>query len=578
MLLFPWIWRQGWGGRQKFGGSLNKADENVAVFARNRWNRVVLIPVAVVLVVWTAVFLWVLNAFVDARVNALRAETASIGASYGSALGSALNQRLALVEGLAAFISVKVREPQGGFVDDMRSEFPQFAGTMFRVGEGVRNISVAPDFTVRWVFPDEPGNRKVIGNNILEDRRPGFEAAVRRAIDSRRIAVHEPVELIQGGLGLIAREAVFLNDRPWGAVGMVFMVEPLIKQSGLPQMGRNLLWGVRTAAGTAVAGNGAAFITDPVLTRINLPDGYWELAVAPETSWEGAIRGSLEYHMLQAALVALGVLVLLTVVSQISNRQTLRQEVAARTADLWDAKKILERHSRELEQAHEELERFAYVAAHDLQEPLRSITSFSQLILRSYKDKLDHEGQDWLNQVVEGGQRMRLLLRDVQLYLAEATLPMPTKPYEADTALHDAEIKLSLAIRASGVVIEADPLPEVMADRRRITEIMTAVLANAIEYRSPDRPARVRIRSRQDGAMQVICVEDNGIGIAPEYHQRIFEVFQRLHGRTEHPGTGMGLAIANKMARRLGGRISLTSTPGQGTVFSIHLPGHLPGA
>jgi signal transduction histidine kinase len=552
---------------------LEKAEENIAVSAKSSWNRMVLAPVAIVLVLWIFAFLWILNAFVGTRVTALRAETASIGASYGSALASALNQRLALVEGLAAFITVKVHEPPNVFADDMRDEFPQFAAAMFRVGDGVRNISVSPDFVVRWIFPDELGNRKVVGNNILEDKRPGFAAAVRRAIDSRGVSIHEPVELIQGGLGLIARKAIYADERPWGAVGMAFMVEPLIKQAGLQQIGRHLVWGVRTAAGTAVAGNGSVFSMDPVITRISLPDGFWELAVAPEVSWDETVRSSVEYHMLQAAMVALGILILLLLLNQTSNRQNLREEVSARTADLWEAKKVLERHSLELARAHEELERFAYVAAHDLQEPLRSITSFSQLIQRTYKDKLDDEGQEWLTQVADGGQRMRLLLRDIQLYLAEASLPMPTAPYSAVAALEDAKAKLAVAIKASDAVIESDPLPEVMADRRRLTEVMTVLLSNAIEYRSPGRPAHVRITSRREGNMRIISVEDNGIGIAPEYHKRIFEVFQRLHGRQEHPGTGMGLAIAHKMVLRLGGYITLSSVPGQGSVFSLHLPG-----
>jgi len=524
-------------------------------------------------VLWVIAYLWMLSAFASTRVMALRAEVASIGASYGSALGSAVNQRLALVEGLAAFVTVKAREPSDRFSADMRDEFPQFAAAMFRSSEGVRNISVAPDFVVRWVFPDEPGNRKVLGNNVLEDKRPGFAAAVRRAIDSHSISVHEPVELIQGGLGLIAREAIYREDRPWGAVAMVFLVEPLIKQAGLPRMGQKLSWGVRTAAGTTVAGNALVFADNPVMTRISLPDGYWELGVAPDVSWNASVQDSFEYQLLQASMVTLGILVLLLVMNQTSNRQRLRDEVKARTADLWETQKTLERHSRELSQAHEELERFAYVAAHDLQEPLRSITSFSQLLQRTYLETLDEEGQGWLTQVITGGQRMRLLLRDIQLYLAEATLPLPTAPYPVSTALDEAKGKLGTIIKSSGAVIEAGPLPEVMADRRRMIEIMVVVLANAIEYRSPDRPPVVRISSRREGGLEVITVADNGIGIPPEYHKRIFEVFQRLHGRLEHPGTGMGLAIAHKMVLRLGGRISLTSTPGQGSNFSIHLPG-----
>jgi len=175
--------------------------------------------------------------------------------------------------------------------------------------------------------------------------------------------------------------------------------------------------------------------------------------------------------------------------------------------------------------------------------------------------------------VIGGGQRMRLLLRDIQLYLAEATLPLPTAPHGVAEALEDAKGKLANAIAISGAVIEAGPLPEVMADRRRLTEIMTVLLSNAIEYRKPGVQPKITVSARRDLSMQVIEVSDNGIGIAPEYHKRIFEVFQRLHGRQEHPGTGMGLAIVHKMVLRLGGRVTLSSTPGEGSKFCIHLPG-----
>jgi signal transduction histidine kinase len=534
-----------------------------------------MLPIIVLIVVggWALAYFWVVNGFVSARVTTVRAETTAIGASYGSALASSLNARLALVEGLTAYMTVKVLEPQIEFPTDMAHEFPAFAGIVFHSAEGVRNISVSPDFKVGYVFPDDPGNRKVIGNNILEDKRVGFAAAVRRAIDTHGVTVHEPVDLIQGGLGLIARQAVYRDDRPWGAVGMAFLVEPLVREAGLPGVSGRLNWGLRTAAGTPVAGDASVFARDPVVTRVSLPDGYWELALVPDGNWEKGIRSGAEYHLIQAAMVALGIVALLLAVTQSSNRFRLREEVRARTADLWETQKQLESHSRELGQAHEELERFAYVAAHDLQEPLRSITSFSQLILRTYNDKLDDEGRAWLSQVVDGGHRMRQLLRDIQLYLAEATLPLPSAPHSVADALEEAEGKLANAISISGAVIHAEELPMVMADRRRLTEIMTVLLSNAIEYRKPGVQPEVRISSRREGGMQVVSVTDNGIGIAPEYHKRVFEVFQRLHGRHEHPGTGMGLAIVSKMVMRLQGKVILNSEPGQGSTFSIYLPG-----
>ncbi|WP_146208673.1 sensor histidine kinase [Azospirillum sp. TSO22-1] len=236
------------------------------------------------------------------------------------------------------------------------------------------------------------------------------------------------------------------------------------------------------------------------------------------------------------------------------------------------AQRQLSRHAEELHQANEEIERFAYVAAHDLQEPLRAITSYSQLVAATHGPSLDDEGREWLAEVVSGATRMKLLLRDIQFYLAEKALPLPEAPTPADAALAAALAKLAPAVAASAAEIDAQPLPALAADARRLTEIFTVLLANALQYRAPGRVPHVRIQARRDGGFDVIDVIDNGIGIEPQYVERIFEVFQRLHGRGEHPGTGMGLAIVRKMAQRLGGHVEVASIPGAGSTFSLHLP------
>ncbi|HYD71196.1 sensor histidine kinase [Azospirillum sp.] len=236
------------------------------------------------------------------------------------------------------------------------------------------------------------------------------------------------------------------------------------------------------------------------------------------------------------------------------------------------AQRLLERQADELRIANGEVERLAYVAAHDLQEPLRAITSYSQLVAMTYADALDDEGREWLGEVTAAAARMKHLLRDIQLYLAEKSLPLPTAPLAADAALKAALARLAPMVAETGAEIDAAPLPEVMADARRLTEAFCVLLANALQYRAPGRPPRIRIAARREGGFHALEVADNGIGIAPDYHERIFEVFQRLHSRADHPGTGMGLAIVRKMIQRLGGHIRVASTPGEGSTFTILLP------
>ncbi|WP_448189544.1 ATP-binding protein [Azospirillum sp. sgz301742] len=232
----------------------------------------------------------------------------------------------------------------------------------------------------------------------------------------------------------------------------------------------------------------------------------------------------------------------------------------------------LRRHADELRLANEEVERLAYAAAHDLQEPLRALTSYSQLVSANHGASLDDEGREWLGEVVSAASRMKVLLRDIQLYLAEKALPLSPGATPAGDALDAALGKLAHSIAAAQAEIDVSPLPAVAADARRLTEIFSVLVANAVQYRSADRPLRIRIGARREGAFDVIDVSDNGIGIEPQYFERIFEIFQRLHSRADYPGTGMGLAIVRKMADRLGGRIEVASAPGAGSTFSVFLP------
>jgi signal transduction histidine kinase len=165
-----------------------------------------------------------------------------------------------------------------------------------------------------------------------------------------------------------------------------------------------------------------------------------------------------------------------------------------------------------------------------------------------------------------------MLLRDVQLFLAENRVPLGCGVIPAGDPLKAALAALTRRIADAGAAVTVADLPPVQADERRLREIFIVLIANAIEYRHPYRAAEVQISHRRVDGYDVIDVRDNGIGIEPRYRDQIFEVFRRLHPRDEHPGTGMGLAIARKMVERLGGRLTVLSSPGVGSTFSIHLP------
>jgi signal transduction histidine kinase len=517
-------------------------------------RRLAFLKLAAVIVVWALTYGWATSLDFDYRQTQLRSQATTLAASASGALANALNQRLSLVRGLAAFVAVKAKDNGGAKID---VELPTFANAYYELVPGIRNISVAPGFAVGFVYPPDPGNLKVLGNNILADQRPGFADAVRRAIATRGMAVHEPVNLIQGGLGLIARHAVFVEDRPWGAVGMVFNISTLLESSGIGTLD-GFTWAVRTGAGTAVGGDQAVFAAEPVTTRIALPDGYWEFAIAPAEGWRASAYRGVEPLLLRLLLCAVGLVALAFTADLLRRRERLERLVEIRTA--------------ELTLASAEKERFAFAVAHDLQEPLRQLVSYSQLLERCYVDSMGDEGRSWLTQVVGCARRMKELLRDVEIYLAEDHLPLPTTPLPAMAAVATAHDRLAAELERTGARLEIGPLPEVMADFSRLSEVFWVLLSNAIEYRSPDRPPMIRVTARDESGEHVIEVADNGIGIEPAYLERVFLVFQRLHARTQHPGTGMGLAIARKMIERLGGSIGVESQPGVGTTFAFRLP------
>lgn len=243
----------------------------------------------------------------------------------------------------------------------------------------------------------------------------------------------------------------------------------------------------------------------------------------------------------------------------------LERRVDERTAELAERMKDLARSNSELQQ-------FAYVASHDLQEPLRMVASFTQLLGRRYKEKLDDDARDFINYAVDGATRMQTLITDLLSYSRVGTQGKPLESTRCDEVLDRVlNNNLRLAIKESGAVITRDPLPTVMADPLQLGQLFQNLIANAIKFRGKD-PPRVQIFAERRNGDWEISVCDNGIGISPEHADRIFVIFQRLHTKTEYPGTGIGLAICKKIAERHGGRIWVEPTPGGGSTFRFAIP------
>jgi PAS domain S-box-containing protein len=230
------------------------------------------------------------------------------------------------------------------------------------------------------------------------------------------------------------------------------------------------------------------------------------------------------------------------------------------------------RAQEELERSNRELEQFAYVASHDLQEPLRMVSSFVQLLARRYGDLLDADGRSYVEFAVEGAQRAQQLIDDLLKFSRVGTRGQDLRPIRADAALDQALANLSLAILESGAAVEREPLPMVLADESQLAQVFQNLVANAVKFRG-ETPPRIRVTAARGEIGWVFAVADNGIGIEPRFHDRVFAIFQRLHTRKEFPGTGIGLALVRKIVERHGGRAWVESAPGAGATFYFTLRG-----
>ncbi len=231
----------------------------------------------------------------------------------------------------------------------------------------------------------------------------------------------------------------------------------------------------------------------------------------------------------------------------------------------------LRNYALELVRSNEELELFASIASHDLQEPLRSVSGFAQLLQKRYKDKLDQNAAQFISFIVQGADWMNQLIVDLLDYSRVTTRGKPFVPVDCNNAVIAALANLKLAIKESGAAVTSDPLPVVSADSGQIIRLFQNLIGNAIKYRGDNEPV-VHISAKLERDEWVFSVADNGIGIDVKHYARIFQIFQRLHKRDEYPGTGIGLAVCKRVIDRHGGRIWVESVPGKGSIFYFTIP------
>ena len=225
----------------------------------------------------------------------------------------------------------------------------------------------------------------------------------------------------------------------------------------------------------------------------------------------------------------------------------------------------------ELQRSNKELEQFAYIASHDLQEPLRMIASYVQLLEQKYKGRLDEKADKYIYFAVDGALRMQNLIEALLAYSRVTTRGAPFDPVDTNLVFTHVVVNLSAVIKENHAVVTKDPLPTVRGDEAQLAQLFQNLIGNAIKFRKPDTPPLVHVSAKKARKQWAFSVRDNGIGMEAKYFDRIFQIFQRLHTHAEYPGTGIGLAICKRIVERHGGRIWLESAPGEGTTFFFTL-------
>jgi signal transduction histidine kinase len=291
---------------------------------------------------------------------------------------------------------------------------------------------------------------------------------------------------------------------------------------------------------------------------------------------EGAAEvgsGNLDYRLGSAKRDEIGVAsrAFDHMTEELQNSLVSRDDLAKEVVERKKAQQQIKRALLDLQRSNRDLEQFAYVASHDLQEPLRMVASYTELLAQRYEDQLDDKAQSYITYAVDGAMRMQRLINDLLTYSRVNTQGRPLEPTDLHVVLGEALRNLASAIQESRAIVTNDDLPSVRVDPVQLQQVFQNLIGNAIKFRGKVFP-HIHVSAREEGGEWLFSVKDNGIGINAKHADKLFVIFQRLHTKEEYPGTGIGLAVCKRIVERHGGRIWFESEPGKGSTFHFTLP------
>lgn len=579
------------------------------------WPHWTPLAAATVMAMIALVAVWTVHRNAAAHyVDEIRADTLRDLAAVRGAAEIAINRRVHLTRGLKAHVSINP--------DMSAEEFASFSALLMKEVDGIRSVTSIKDNIINDVYPRE-GNEGAIGLDLLKN--PDQRAAAEHAIETGQPWLAGPIKLVQGGEAFINRAPVFVTEpggrpgegRYWGMVSVLLDKQTLTDEilRSVPDRLDIAIRGRtdRSERGEIFLGNPEIEAADPIAIDISLPTGSWQLYGIPRTGWPVTSPESTTIQIVGGLIALFATLLVFAVTRllleyrdhshrlEVANSQvkiahraaefssqnaaekatqlevSVKQLEAAQMAtlnmleDIEEARSSLQESRDALEESNLELQQFAYVASHDLQTPLRAVAGFAQILQSQYQGRLDEDADTYIETIVRGCKRMQTMINDLLTYSRVESRSIPTETIDLSSVLDDCLSILAVAVQESGGKVTHGNLPTVIGDGAQLSQLLMNLIANGLKYHGSD-PPHVHIDAEEHENGWTISVRDNGIGIDSKFHEQIFEVFRRLHTQEEYPGTGIGLAVCRRIVKRHGGRLWLTSEPGQGTTFLFTIP------